>query len=305
MPVPLYVVFTMDCERIAAESPPGGPETWEFSEQSIVGFCRTLLDCAIHPTLFVVPESAQRHSSVLKDLAAQGVELGLHIHPQSLADHRYERYLGEYSASMQGDIIERGLKIFVDAIGERPRSFRPGNFSASDETFGLLHSLGFGQGSVSDPGRDAPRFAAMWKDTDPYPHWANGEDRLRSGSLPFLEIPLTTDPARGVDTDGLPYELRIESGAFETWHAPIIREILHRMNSQGVPFRCLCLLTHNYVDYGAPGSDHSRTLRDIVASLDVLRESYEIRPITLAAVRHQFVEAMGKPPNELAFGEAR
>ena len=35
----IYVVFTMDCERIASESPPGGPDTWELSERAIGGFC--------------------------------------------------------------------------------------------------------------------------------------------------------------------------------------------------------------------------------------------------------------------------
>ena len=298
MTLPLYVVFTMDCERIAAESPPGGPETWTLSERAIEGFCAMLLDCAIRPTLFLVPECAQRHSSLLKGLAGQGVELGLHTHPQSLADHRYRRYLGAYSASMQQTVIERGLGIFVDALGQRPRAFRPGNFSASNETFAVLHSLGFSQGSVSDPGREAPRLAALWKEADPYPHWANQEDRLRSGTLPFLEVPLTTDPTQ-VRPNGFPYELRIESGPFEEWHAPIIHQALQRMASEQVAFPCLCLFTHNCFDYGDPGCDQTRTLRNTVEFLHVLRERYEVRPVTLAEIRRRFVETMGEPSSEV------
>ena len=102
---PLYVTFTMDCERIAAESPPGGPATWELSERAIHGFCRMLLDKGFPPTLFVTPECARHHRELLRDLALEGVELGMHIHPQSLGDHRYDQYLGQYSYPMQQRII--------------------------------------------------------------------------------------------------------------------------------------------------------------------------------------------------------
>ena len=298
MALSLYVAFTMDCERIAAESPPGGPQTWDLSERAIRGFCQMLLGNGIRPTLFVIPECAQQHRDLLKDLASQGVELGLHIHPQSLGDHRYGQVLGQYSAPMQREIIQQGMEVFVEAIGEHPISFRPGNFSASDETFAVLTALGFRQGSVSDPGRDVPKLAAVWKEACPYPHWANAEDKLGPGGLPFLEIPVTTDPYR-LHPNGFPYELRIESGPFRDWHEPIIRQALDRMASDHVAFRCLCLFTHNFFEYSDPNADQTQTVQELVEVLDALRGTYEVIPATLTAMGTRFVETMGRPQGGL------
>jgi hypothetical protein len=291
---PLYVAFTMDCERIASESPPGGPATWELSERAIRGFCQLLLNSGVPPTLFATPECAQYHREQLRDLASQGVELGMHIHPQSLGDHRYRQYLGQYSHSMQREIIQRGMEGFSEALGMRPMSFRPGNFSASDGTFAVLHALGFQKGSVSDPGRDAPQLAAVWKETCPDPHWANEGNRLRSGDLSFLEVPVTTDPYR-LHPNGFPYELRIESGTFQDWHAPIMRQALERMAAEHVGFRCLCLFTHNYFEYGDEHADQARTVQDIVEHLHALQGEYRVIPATLATIRDRYVETVTGP----------
>jgi len=289
MALPLYVTFTMDCERIAAESPPGGPETWELSEKAILGYCEVLLESGVAPTLFLTPECGQKHRELLKDLASRGVDLGMHIHPQSFDDHRYTRYLGQYSYQMQRDIIKRGMDLLAEALEIRPRSFRPGNFSASDDTFPVLSELGFQQGSVSDPGRYVPEYAAVWVNAYPYPHWANAEDRLSPGDLPFLEVPLTTDPSRR-HPNGFPYELRIESGPFREWHLPIIRRALERMSSDNLSFRNLCIFTHNCFDYSDPDEDRTRTLRGILDYLDTLRDEYDVIPVTLAEMRDRFVE---------------
>ena len=65
---PLYVSFTMDCERIAQECSAGGPKTWALSERAIRGFCETLLAAGLPPTLFVVPETGERHQDLLRSL---------------------------------------------------------------------------------------------------------------------------------------------------------------------------------------------------------------------------------------------
>ncbi len=287
---PLYVTFTMDCERIAAESPPGGPKTWKLSERAIRGYCGLLLESSMAATLFLTPECGQQHKGMLKGLESRGIELGMHIHPQSFGDHRYSRYLGQYSRQMQRDILRQGMDILTEILGERPTSFRPGNFSASDETFPVLSELGFRQGSVSDPGRDVPDYAAVWMDTCPYPHWADAEDRLSAGDLPFLEVPLTTDPDQR-HPNGFPYELRIESGPFRDWHLPIIRRALERMDSDNVGFRNLCIFTHNCFEYDNASIDQTKTLRGIVQYIDTLRNEYDVIPATLTEIRNLFVEA--------------
>ena len=57
----LYFCATMDCERIRAESPPGGPPDWGFSQRSIEGFRQVLESEGVHATFFIVPETAARH----------------------------------------------------------------------------------------------------------------------------------------------------------------------------------------------------------------------------------------------------
>lgn len=276
---PLHVAFTMDCERIAAESPPGGPETWELSERAIRGYAELLLNRGYRPTLFLTPECAQQHPALLTRLAAKGAELALHVHPQSLGDHRFQRYLGEYDAAQQAEIIDLAARMVERAIGRRPESFRPGNCSANDQTFGLLYSLGFRQGSVSDPGRRSPQYAAIWEGAVPDPHYVNVADKLAAGDLPFLEVPVTTDPTRH-HASGFPYELRIESGAFHAWHEPIIARTLARMERERPQLPTLCIFTHNVFPYDVPTDPRRETVLDMTEYLGNLTE-YQVIPVTI------------------------
>jgi len=289
MGTPLYVSFTMDCERIAAESPPGGPESWEVSERAIRGYCERLLAHGYKPTLFLTPECGGQHVEMLRRLAERGVELGLHVHPQSLGDHRYQCYLGEYDANMQREIIGLATEMLTRAIVVRPVSFRPGNFSANDETYGVLYDLGFRQGSVSDPGRRSPQYAATWEGTCPDPHYVDLHDRLGLGDLPFLEMPLTTDPQRR-HPNGFPYELRIESGLFGDWHRPIIQRTLRRFEREQVSLRALCILTHNYLAYDRAEDARTVTLQGI---LDYLACMEDVVPVTLREAHEHFKSQRG------------
>ncbi|GMU21260.1 MAG: hypothetical protein AMXMBFR13_13530 [Phycisphaerae bacterium] len=292
----LYVSFTMDCERIESECMAGGPPTWELSEKAIRGYCQTLLDARIRPTLFIVPECGQQHASAFRELAQRGVELGMHLHPQCFQDHRYSKYLGEYDAATQQELIGRAAGILKDALGVEPKAFRGGNFSASDDTFAVLDALGFRHGSISDPGRDAPQYHAVWKGTVVDPHWAHARDRLKPGQLRFLEVPLTTDPQRR-HPNGFPYELRIESGEFERWHRPIIEAALARMEADRPRLRVLSIFTHNYFDYSNPEAVQSRTLQGYIAYIKQLRRRFRVVGATLADIRDAFVAAEKERPS--------
>ena len=285
---PLHIAFTMDCERIRAESPPGGPDTWELSERAIRGYCERLLRHGYKPTLFLTPECAQRHAGMLSGLAERGVELGLHIHPQSLGDHRYLGYLGEYSAEMQRELVGAAAEMVTDAIGASPVSFRPGNFSANDDTYAVLYDLGFRQGSVSDPGRDCSNFAAVWKGAYSDAHYVDPNDRLALGGLPFLEVPLTTDPSRR-QPSGFPYEIRIESGGFERWQEPILRNTMDRMVREETPFRTICVLTHNTFPYDDDLDPRAQTLDAMLAHFRELEScQVEVVPVTLQEAHTRF-----------------
>lgn len=287
----IYVAFTMDCERIAPESPVGGPADWALSSRAIQGFCELLCQYDIQPTLFLQPECARHNKKLLCQLADNGVELGMHMHPQAFGDHRYKKYLGEYTAKEQKKILEEGIGVFETALGTRPKSFRPGNFSASNDTFSVLADLGFTQGSVSDPGRNIPEYASIWQDAYPYIHYANAKNKLLPGALPFLEIPLTTDPPNFYK-GGFPCELRIEFGSFSRYHRPIFENTIKRLND--IDLCCLCIFTHNYFEYSDPECEQSITLSKMCEYFDRLKSKYDIVGINLLNLRKEFKELSGK-----------
>jgi peptidoglycan/xylan/chitin deacetylase (PgdA/CDA1 family) len=283
---PIYVAFTMDCERIIAESPQGGPTDWAMSERAISGYATRLLDQGYPPTLFLIPECAARHPELLGKLAERGAELGMHVHPQSIFDHRYTRYLGEYDAEMQREILGLAAKAVAKAVGKKPVSFRPGNFSANDATYDVLYELGFRQGSVSDPGRDVPNFAAVWKGAYLDPHYVDPTDKLIVGKLPFLEVPLTTDPEHR-HPNGFPYELRLESGPFESWHKPIIEGTLKRWERDKTAFRALCIFSHNTYAYDDLSEPRTATLQQMLDYLGKMSGG-KVTPVTLEAMHKEF-----------------
>lgn len=293
MPRKLYVTFSMDGERIKAESPPGGPATWELSGRAIESYCRTLLDGGFKPTLFYVPECAQYHANLVRDLDAAGVESGMHTHPQSFLDLQYEKYLGEYDREMQKYLIETGRDMLAEVFGKAPTSFRAGNLSASNDTFPVLAELGFRQGSSSLPERNAPNFAAIWTGAERYVHWTNADDMLRAGNLPLLEIPLTIDPYNFRD-DGNPSELRIEHGGFEDFHLPILNAALEEMEKTDPPMCVVCIFTHNFIDYGNPEDPRAITLKKLIEHISAL-DGYEVVPANMADIRREWVRLVGEP----------
>jgi peptidoglycan/xylan/chitin deacetylase (PgdA/CDA1 family) len=288
----LYVVFSMDCERIASESPPGGPETWELSERSIVAFCEILQAAGFPPTLYVVPECGERHAQMLRELGMRGVDLGMHMHPQSFLDHRYDRCLGAYDAETQRSIIKQGAEMLTAAYGFDPTSFVSGNNSANDDTFPVLCELGFRQGSMSLPGRNIPEYAANWDGTEPFIHWASATDRKGIGALPFLELPVTTIQSR-MQPNGSPYEMRIEFGGANEWHIPVLNEVLAEMEQRRNRFRAITITTHNFHDYADPDNSRTEALHGIVEHFAAMT-SHEVVPVTMVDLRAIYVEELGE-----------
>ncbi len=202
--------FTMDCERIEKFSPMGGPKTWEFSERAIEGFSEILSAKGLLATFFIVPETAHQHRDLFLDLEKKGFELGMHLHPQSFDDLRYEDYVGGYSLEKQIEILREAINVWAEALGKIPKSFRPGSLSANDSTFKALYTVGFRQGSVSAPEREAPEARAVWRGAYPYAHHVHPDFRLVPGKLDVYEVPFTDDWDRGIAGGKSSIELRIE-----------------------------------------------------------------------------------------------
>jgi peptidoglycan/xylan/chitin deacetylase (PgdA/CDA1 family) len=301
----LYILFTMNCEPVASKSVKQAPKTWAESARTIEGFCDRLSSMGYPATLFVSAACAEEHSPLLEEPAGRKIELGLYVHPPTLDGSRYPRHLGNYASTEQRAMIESAAERFYTAIGSRPRSFRSGAFSASDATFQVLYELGFRQGSLSIPGRDLPRDAISWNDAETAPHYVNPADRLRAGALPFLELPVTSDPDRWYRR-GFPYELCIENSSLEDWHRPLIERTLEQLKAEQAPFRTLCLFTHNGLAYYRDDDQHSITIEQLLTYFETLADRYELVPTTLAGAHQHFRQLMAggeAPMNVLRLGE--
>ena len=304
----LHILFTMDCEPVASKSAKQNPKTWEQSARAIEGFCDLLSGMGYPATLFVSAVCAEEHSPLLEELAERNIELGLYVHPPTLEgsrNPRYPRHLGNYTATEQRALIESATERFYDAIGSRPHSFRSGGFSASDATFQVLYELGFRQGSLSIPGRDLPRDAVSWNGAETVPHYVDPADRLRAGALPFLELPVTSDPDR-LYRRGFPYELCIENSSVDEWHRPLIERTLEQLEAEQAPFRTLCLFTHNGLAYYRADDKHSMTIAQLLAYFETLAGHYDLVPTTLASAHQHFRQLVAggeAPMNILKVGE--
>jgi hypothetical protein len=284
----LHVLFTMDCEPAATKWAPDGPKHWELSARSIEGFCSPLMNAGFLPTLFMAPRCADEHAPMLEELAGRGAEIGLQVHPPNMLDGRFKRMLGDYGAEDQRALIESASDDFTAALGFRPRSFRSGRFSANDNTFGILYELGFRQGSLSLPGRQVVRYAADWEGAAQEPHYTDRNDRLRVGSLPFLEVPVTSDPTQTF-RPGYPYELGIETGPFKGWHYEIIESQLARMAAEVVPFRTLCFYTGNTLPYHDSSLRFAQTIDALLDYLfETVSQTHEIVPVTVAGAHERY-----------------
>src|SRR5438094_6064701 len=206
----LHVLFTMDCPPQGARAEPPGPQNWDAGARAIDAFCTQLFDAGFAPTLFVTPEAADAHAPLCDDYAGRGADVGLLIQPPALRGAGYRHYLGAYVGEQQREIVIESVRRFEAALGRRPRSVRSAMYSASDETFAVLSEAGVRQTSLSSPGRRTPKFKAVWTGAETQPHFASRENRLVAGSLPLLEVPVTTDATqcRG----GIAPDLAIENG---------------------------------------------------------------------------------------------
>lgn len=283
---PLAVLFTMDC--LAAVRKRGihaHPRTWEVSARNIDAFCARLIGAGHRPTLFCSLSVLANHTPLFEEYASAGAEVALLVDPSELR-HTLRHQLGHYGGADQREIVRVSVHRFSQLLGSRPRSVRTMEFSASDETFGVLRQEGFLQGSVSEPGRRVRQYQAMWEGAAPDPHLADPGDRLHAGSLEFLEIPVTTDAAQS--TGGVPPELNLDLGDFERWHRPLAEAQLERMERDAVRFRALCWLATSGSPYGDAAAACTRALQSAIEFVESLRSRFQVTSMTVAQAHSEF-----------------
>ena len=287
----LYVTWTMDCETIGEECVTGGPQNWELSERAMRGYVRALADREHRVTLFLIPRLAEAQAHVVLDLAQAGADLGMHMHPQTV-DLGYDRHLGQLSPQEQRELLGAGRDRIAEALGTAPTSFRPGCFSATDETFAILVELGFTQGSVSLPGRTLPELAAVWKGAEPFTHRASAESRLTAGALPFLELPTAVDlrDVNGPEQEpGDARHLRLEREGILEWGPDLIRRHVARQVELDWWLKSVVVMTHNTREYRDPDEPARRALEGIADAIEVAAVEFGLRvqPVTLTEMEVQ------------------
>jgi hypothetical protein len=197
------VILTMDCEpalfelsALAKQLSGSGPATYEQGERSIRGYVEAADNEGYPVTLFAHPEVARAQTDLLLELQSAGACLGMHLHPYKFDDRRYPRDLGGFDGDQQRALLCDATEVWSEALGQHPRYFRGGVFSANDDTFGVLADLGFEGGSLSCPGRVLPQAMAVWAGAELYPHRANLSFRQISGDSDFIEVPISVDTSR-------------------------------------------------------------------------------------------------------------
>ena len=80
--------------------------------------------------------------SVLRHIKDRGHDVGVHIHPDHMADKR-RSFLHEYSYDEQYDIIRKCTDFYEDVLKERPEAFRAGKYGANRDTLDILARLGY------------------------------------------------------------------------------------------------------------------------------------------------------------------
>ena len=163
-----------------------------------------------------IPEIAdhgeEKISRVMLDIAEQGHQVGVHVHPDHMADSA-RRYLWQYSMEEQYEIIARCTEFYQKVLKKAPLSFRAGRYGANNDTLTVIEKLGYHY--------DMSEFyASRYCKIDPPVTWNRvvkcGEGQLR-------EVPVTT-----VRSFALPFYSRndqIDSGRRPSEFRRFMKEI--------------------------------------------------------------------------------
>ena len=79
---------------------------------------------------------------VLMDIDKRGHDVGVHLHPDRMAD-KARRYLWQYSYSEQYDLIKKCTAFYIETLKKKPKSFRAGRYGANTDTIDILSKLGY------------------------------------------------------------------------------------------------------------------------------------------------------------------
>jgi hypothetical protein len=268
----IYVLITMDVEpALAAETRPdgaSGPLDYESSERFIRGYVRRAAERGFPVSFMIHPEVTAHHAGLFHELEAGGACLGLHIHPWKFADGLYKAHFGGLTTGQQYAILSEASAMWYGNIGRRPRYFRPGTFSANDNTFGVLEELGFEGGSLSIPGRVYPDLNAVWAGAALDPHRGNRNFRQVPGDLEFVNVPLSVDVSSLEDRGGRRFHWDLRPDWERADYRSIAGNIVRQLVSRDPLVPVVHMVTHNDNDFSDDGDRVCRNFETVLAEIE-------------------------------------
>ena len=193
-------------------------KTADGGEYGIRYLMKLFSDRQVRGLFFVdIPEIADHGAAkierVLKEITDSGHDVGVHVHPDHMADIN-RRYLWEYTKEEQYEIIARCTDFYEKTLKKKPLSFRAGRYGADNNTLLVLDELGY-RYDMSE------FYASRYCKIDPPPTWNRivpcGENGLR-------EVPVTT--FRSLSTPVYSRNDQIDSGNMPSEFKRNIRAII-------------------------------------------------------------------------------
>lgn len=84
----------------------------------------------------------EKIAGVLKHIEERGHDVGVHIHPDHMADKK-KLFLSEYTKDEQYEIIRKCTDFYEKTLGHKPLAFRAGKYGANRETLDIIAELGY------------------------------------------------------------------------------------------------------------------------------------------------------------------
>lgn len=84
----------------------------------------------------------QSIANVIEHIIERGHDVGVHIHPDHMADSN-RLFLWEYSREEQYEIINKCTEFYKKVVGRAPVAFRAGKYGANRDTLDILNELGY------------------------------------------------------------------------------------------------------------------------------------------------------------------
>ena len=144
------VIVTIDTEGHEGTDPVRHLIWGETKRDGMCGVPRIMEECdkVGAKALFFVDFAAAWHfgkdniAEVVKYIVEHGHDVGVHIHPDHMADPN-RMFLFDYSYDEQYEIIKKCTDLYVDILGVKPIAFRAGKYAANHDTLDILAKLGY------------------------------------------------------------------------------------------------------------------------------------------------------------------